>query len=145
MPEDYLLTRFDSPVPFDRRTTARSTSRRLVVPPISQTDGTARVAISDLLTDQRGNGAGVPRFDASLANVVRDCLHRPSGLFGVWPLAVRTLTDAGLIAAVECLTDLDCAVPIIERGLPIVASIRFAAGDVTRRAARLRPKATWSS
>ncbi len=67
-------------------------------------------------------------IETPLSDVVRGTLHAPSGLFGVWPLAVRTAADAGLVAAVECFTEIDEAVPIIDRGLPIVASIRFAAG-----------------
>ena len=64
----------------------------------------------------------------SLLHVAHSCLHGPSGMFGVWPLAVRTLTDAGLVAGVECFDDLDAAAPLLARGLPVVASIRFAAG-----------------
>jgi hypothetical protein len=66
--------------------------------------------------------------DASLARVAQSCLHLPTGMFGVWPLAVRTLTDAGLVAAVECFDDLDAVAPLLDRGLPVVASIRFASG-----------------
>src|SRR5262249_8033521 len=67
-------------------------------------------------------------IDASLAHVVQSCLHVPTGMFGVWPLAVRTLADAGLVASVECFDDLDAVAPLLDRGLPVVASIRFAAG-----------------
>ena len=54
-------------------------------------------------------------IDASLAT--RDarlfCTSRRS-LYGVWPLAIRTATDAGLIGAVECFTGLDAAAPILD-------------------------------
>lgn len=127
MPQDYLLTVAIRPfrVAPDSGT---SISRRLVVPPISQLSAprALRYRICSptsvaMVLDYHGR-------QPSLARVTRDCLHAPSGLFGVWPLAIRTLADAGLIGAVECLSDLDTAAPIIERGLPIVASIRFAAG-----------------
>ena len=64
----------------------------------------------------------------SLLHVAKSCLHVPSGMFGVWPLAVRTLTDAGLVAGVECFNNLDTVAPLLAHGLPVVASIRFAAG-----------------
>ena len=67
-------------------------------------------------------------IDASLAQVLESSVHVPTGMFGVWPLAIRTLTDAGLVAAVECFDDLDAVAPLLDRGLPVVASIRFAAG-----------------
>ena len=127
MPQDYLLTVTTRPfcIAPDPGT---AISRRLVVPPISQLSAprALRYRICSptsvaMVLDYHGR-------KPALARVTRDCLHAPSGLFGVWPLAIRTLADAGLIGAVECLSSLDTAAPIIERGLPIVASIRFAAG-----------------
>jgi uncharacterized protein YvpB len=127
IPQDYLLTVAIRPfrIAPDPGT---SISRRLVVPPISQLSAprALRYRICSptsvaMVLDYHGRRP-------SLGRVARDCLHAPSGLFGVWPLAIRTLADAGLVGAVECLSSLDTAAPIIERGLPIVASVRFAAG-----------------
>ncbi len=103
-------------------------TQRLVVPPISQM--TAPRALRYRICSPTCIAMVLAYYgiEGSLADVVRDCLHEPSGLFGVWPLAVRPATDAGLVGAVECLSNLDTAAPILERGLPIVASIRFAPG-----------------
>jgi hypothetical protein len=126
-PVDYLIevsTREFRIAP-DRGT---AITRRLVVPPISQM--TAPRALRYRICSPTCIAMALAYFgiDAPLAAVVRDCLHEPSGLFGVWPLAIRAATDAGLIGAVECFSELDAAAPLLERGLPIVASIRFAAG-----------------
>lgn len=103
-------------------------TRRLVVPPISQMTAPRALRYRICSPTCVAMVLAYHGVDASLAAVVRECLHEPSGLFGVWPLAIRTATDAGLIGAVECFSSLDAAAPVLERGLPIVASIRFAAG-----------------
>ena len=126
-PVDYLMgvsTRAFriAPVP------GASVTPRLVVPPISQMTAPRALRYRICSPTCIAMVLAYHGIDASLARVVRDCLHEPSGLFGVWPLAVRAATDAGLIGAVECFDSLDTAAPILERGLPIVASIRFAAG-----------------
>ena len=126
-PVDYLMgvsTRAFriAPVP------GSSVTLRLVVPPISQMTAPRALRYRICSPTCIAMMLAYHGIDASLAHVVRECLHEPSGLFGVWPLAIRTATDAGLIGAVECFDSLDAAAPILERGLPIVTSIRFAAG-----------------
>ena len=113
-----------------RRTTepGTATTQRLVVPAISQLTAPTGIRHRICSPASLAMVLAYHRADVSLAAVTRDCFHAPSHLFGVWPLAVRTATDAGLLAAVECFTELDAAAPIFDRGLPIVASIRFAAG-----------------
>jgi peptidase C39-like protein len=103
-------------------------TRRLVVPPISQMTAPRALRYRICSPTCIAMVLAYHGIDAPLAAVVRECLHEPSGLFGVWPLAIRTATDAGLIGNVECFSDLDAAAPVLDRGLPIVASIRFAAG-----------------
>lgn len=126
-PQRYLLTVASraflrSPEP------GRASTRRLVVPAISQLTAPSmlrhRICSPTCIT-MLLNYHGI---DASLAAVSSACFHAPSKLYGVWPLAIRAAADAGVIAAVECFTDLNAAAPILERGLPIVASIRFPAG-----------------
>jgi hypothetical protein len=103
-------------------------TQRLVVPPISQLTAPTALRYRICSPTSIAMVLAYHGIDASLASIVREALHEPSGLFGVWPLAIRAATDAGLIGAVECFHDLDAAARALERGLPIVASIRFAAG-----------------
>jgi len=126
-PQRYLLTvggrEFHrSPEP------GRALTRRLVVPAISQLTAPSmlrhRICSPTCITMVL-NCHGI---DTSLAAVSSACFHAPSKLYGVWPLAIRAAADSGVIAAVECFTDLDAVAPILERGLPIIVSIRFAAG-----------------
>jgi hypothetical protein len=67
---------------------------------------------------------------ASLADVSEACHHAPSTLFGVWPLAIDCAASRGLAASVECFVSLDQVAPIIARGLPVIASIRFEKGQL---------------
>ena len=105
-----------------------ATTQRLVVPAISQLTAPTGIRHRICSPTSLAMVLAYHGADISLAAVTRDCFHAPSHLFGVWPLAVRTANDAGLLAAVECFTELDAAAPLLDRGLPIVASIRFAAG-----------------
>ncbi len=129
-PQDYLLCissrafrRFPQP--------GCTNSPRLVVPAISQLSAPRSLRNRICSPTSVAMVLHYHGIDAALSEVVRDTLHAPSGLFGVWPLSIRSAADAGLIAAVECFTDVDEAASIIGRGLPIVASIRFAAGGLT--------------
>ncbi len=129
-PDEYLLTvggrEFHRPV-----AAGTATAARLVVTAVSQKTAPRSIrhricSPASLVMVLRYHGA-----DVSLATATRDCLHAPSQMYGVWPLAIRTAADAGLIAAVECFTDLDAAAPLLAAGFPIIASIRFAAGALS--------------
>jgi uncharacterized protein YvpB len=103
---------------------------RLIVPAISQL--TAPPAIRHRICSPTcvTMALGYHGRYATLAQVVQACYHAPSHLFGVWPLAIRCAAAAGLVAAAECFTDLDTVARIVARGLPVVASIRFAQGTL---------------
>jgi hypothetical protein len=126
-PREYLVSIALRPFRLAPNAGTRS-SVRCVVPAISQL--TAPRAIRHRICSPTcvAMVLAYHRLDVSLLRAVQSCLHPPTGLFGVWPLAIRTLTDAGLIAAVECFDDFDSVAPLLDRGLPVVASIRFAHG-----------------
>jgi uncharacterized protein YvpB len=126
VPESYLLTISSRPFRAEVAAGVR-TSRRLTVPAISQLTAPRALRWRICSPTSVAMVLAYHGIDASVADATRDCFHA-SGLFGVWPLAVRTLADAGLIAAVECFSDLDTAAGLLERGLPIVASVRFENG-----------------
>jgi hypothetical protein len=128
-PVDYLLTVSTRAFGI-AATPGISVTQRLVVPPISQLTAPRALRYRICSPTSIAMVLAYHGIDVSLASAVREALHEPSGLFGVWPLAIRTATDAGLIGAVECFDSLDAAAPVLERGLPIVASIRFAAGTL---------------
>jgi uncharacterized protein YvpB len=106
----------------------RALTPRLVVPAISQLSAPRairhRICSPTCVTMAlRYHGR-----NATLAQVTHACYHAPSHLYGVWPLAIGCAAAADLAAAAECFTDLDTVAGIVASGLPVVASIRFAAG-----------------
>ncbi len=105
-------------------------SRRTAVPPLSQL--TAPRAIrhricSPTCVAMVASFLGAP---ATLASTVEDCLHAPTGIYGVWPLALRAASRWGLLGSVEAFGSIDSAVPFLDRGIPVIASIRFEAGGL---------------
>lgn len=129
IPEHYLLT-----VSIRPRVITPSigvlTSRRLPVSPLSQM--TAPRAIrrricSPACVTMAARFLGAP---ATLADTTRDCLHAPTGIYGVWPLALRAMGRWGILGSVEALSDIDSIAPFLDRGVPAVASIRFEPGEL---------------
>jgi hypothetical protein len=129
VPDEYLLTVSIRPrciVP----TSGISRTQRLPVPPLTQL--TAPRAIrrricSPACITMVARYLGAP---ATLATSVADCLHAPSGIYGVWPLALRAAARWGVLGVVEAIDDMDQIAPFIDRGLPVVASIRFGEGEL---------------
>ena len=62
-----------------------------------------------------------------LADVSARCFDPVTNLYGSWPLALRAASNAGCLGAVEVFDDWRAPERIIAAGLPIIASIRFAA------------------
>jgi hypothetical protein len=62
--------------------------------------------------------------------VIADCHDPVTGMYGLWPLAVRSAAGAGLIGAVELFADWPPVLDCLAAGLPLVASIRFGSGEL---------------
>jgi hypothetical protein len=57
--------------------------------------------------------------------------HDPvSGMYGVWPLALRAAAEFGSLGAVEVFSDWTEPLQVLDHGLPLVASIRFGPGEL---------------
>jgi hypothetical protein len=70
---------------------------------------------------------GVPVGAAELAAEV---YHAGLDRYGVWPAAVRAAARRGLLGYLLRFPDWDSAAWCLERGLPIVASVRYGAGEL---------------
>jgi len=62
--------------------------------------------------------------------VIANCHDPVTGMYGLWPLAVLSAANVGLIGAVELFEDWAPALECLSRDLPLVASIRYAAGEL---------------
>ena len=67
---------------------------------------------------------------ADLEAFVASARHRSTNLYGVWPQNIWAAARHGTIGAVELISDWRVVVELLRRGTPIVASIRFAAGEL---------------
>jgi hypothetical protein len=56
------------------------------------------------------------------------CRDPATGMYGLWPLALRAASRFGRLGAVEMLSDWSLVCANLEAGRPVVASIRYAAG-----------------
>ncbi len=63
-------------------------------------------------------------------HVIAGCHDPVTGMYGLWPLAVRAAAGAGLIGAVELFDSWTPALECLAAGLPLVASIRYGAGEL---------------
>lgn len=62
--------------------------------------------------------------------LVEECRDPASGLYGVWPLALRAAARRGSLGAVEVFGDWAEPLAVLQRGIPLVTSIRFANGEL---------------
>jgi len=63
-----------------------------------------------------------------------EILHAPTDRFGVWPAAVRAAATHGLPGYLLRFPDWEAVGWCLGRGLPIVASVRYAAGELENAA-----------
>ncbi|MFP6815920.1 MAG: C39 family peptidase [Pseudomonadales bacterium] len=68
--------------------------------------------------------------EADLWAVSAACFDPTTKLYGIWPLALRAASREGCLGAVEVFDDWRDPQHIIEAGVPLVASIRFATGGL---------------
>lgn len=62
--------------------------------------------------------------------LVAGCLDPATRTYGVWPLAVAAAAGHGIAGAVEVFSDWDEPLRVLARGVPLVTSIRFQAGEL---------------
>ena len=61
---------------------------------------------------------------------VASALHRPTGMCGVWPQNLWAAARRGRLGALELAADWRLAEGVLRAGTPLVASIRFAPGEL---------------
>jgi hypothetical protein len=129
-PTDYLLTVGVRAPRIDPAAGTR-TSRRLPVPPLTQLTAPRTIRrhiCSPTCVTMVLRHYGV---DTHLGDVARRCYHHPTRMFGVWPAALHTASRHGVIGAVEPFADTDTAAELADASIPLITSIRFAAGALT--------------
>jgi hypothetical protein len=69
--------------------------------------------------------------DVSVSELAADMYHPELDLYGVWPSAVRAAARHGVAGYLLRFPGWAAAAWCLERGMPIVASVRYAAGELT--------------
>jgi hypothetical protein len=62
--------------------------------------------------------------------LVDECLDPATGMYGVWPLAVRAAAKRGSLGAIEVFDSWQEPLDVLRRGVPLVTSIRFSPGEL---------------
>jgi hypothetical protein len=65
--------------------------------------------------------------NAPLHELLPLCHDPATGMYGMWPLAVRAASRFGFLGAVELLSQWDLVTGSLDAGMPVVASIRYPA------------------
>ena len=144
LPASRLLIRLNRPAPPERFLIALSI-RPLEIAPAAPADARIVLPQPPSLSQMQGPEAIRRRICSPTAlamilqaanpsvawpAVIDACLDRRSQTYGCWPLAIRCAAAHGRLGAVEALASWEPILQALSAGSPVVASIRFAAGEL---------------
>jgi hypothetical protein len=119
--------------------TAACAPVRLDVPPLSQLEADATLAARICSPTSVAMVLGYFRRPVAATTVAADVFHPALDIYGVWPAAIRAAAARGVAGYLLRFPDWDAARWCLQRGLPIVASIRYAAGELSGAAVAATP------
>jgi hypothetical protein len=118
---------------------ATGSALRLEVPPRSQMDADRAIAGRICSPTCVAMVLDYWRRPPALPTLAAEMFHAGVDLYGVWPAAIVAAGRRGLAGYLLRFPDWAAATWCLERGLPIVASVRYAAGELTGAAVAATP------
>jgi hypothetical protein len=113
-----------------REASAAARASRLPVPALSQVQAPPEIAMRICSPTSVAMVLGYLEAPASPLEIAAEAFHAPTDSYGVWPAAIRAASLRGVAGYLLRFPDWASAVWCLERGLPIIASIRYAAGEL---------------
>ena len=130
-PENYLLVLSVRPVELPPDTRPPEAAACLQDPPRrSQMLENPRIASRICSPMAAGMVIGHHGHAVDWRKFLADCYDPVTKMYGMWPLAIRAASHYGCLGAVELLDSWDDVRQCLAANLPVVASIRFAQGQI---------------
>jgi hypothetical protein len=104
---------------------------RMPVPALSQREAPSEIAMRICSPTSVAMVLGYWGTATSPIALADDVFHPPSDSYGVWPAAIRAAGRRGVAGYLLRFPDWTSAAWCLERKLPIIASVRYAAGELT--------------
>jgi hypothetical protein len=104
--------------------------RRLEVPALSQMEADAAIASRICSPTCVAMVLKYWRRPVSLPALAAEVFHPASDLYGVWPAAIRAAGRHGLAGFLLRFPDWAAAAWCLEQGFPVIASVRYRAGEL---------------
>lgn len=104
---------------------------RLPVPAVSQIDAPPEIALRICSPTSVAMVLAYCGVRESAVSIAEDMLHAPTDRYGVWPAAIRAAARRGIAGYLLRFPDWSSAAWCLREGLPVIASISYAAGELT--------------
>ena len=116
-------------------TTAASPPVRLVVPALSQMEAEPGLAHRICSPTCVAMVLDYWHRPVTVTALAREMFHPATDLYGVWPAAILAAARRGIAGYLLRFPDWTAAAWCLARGLPVIASVRYAEGELTGAAA----------
>ena len=103
---------------------------RLAVPALSQMDADEAIRMRICSPASVAMVLGYWGERVELASLAREIFHPALDRYGVWPAAIRAAGRYGVAGYLLRFPDWASAAWCLERGLPVIASVRYGAGEL---------------